>query len=106
MAIFLPRNNRTDSGEALTSSWPSSQISPETLALRLLCSPRMPRLVTDLPEPDSPTMPSVRPRSSLNDTGSTARTRPSSVGKWTRSSRSSKKDEGVTPRSNCRTISV
>ena len=33
---------------------------------------------TDLPEPDSPTMPSVLPRSSENDTPSTARTSPRS----------------------------
>ena len=31
---------------------------------------------TVLPEPDSPTMPSVRPRSRVNVTPSTARTRP------------------------------
>ena len=31
---------------------------------------------TDLPEPDSPTMPSVLPRSRVNDTPSTARTVP------------------------------
>ena len=31
---------------------------------------------TDLPEPDSPTMPSVLPRSSVNETSVTARTSP------------------------------
>ena len=40
-------------------------------------------LVTDLPEPDSPTMPSVRPASSSKLMPSTDLTRPSSVGKWT-----------------------
>src|SRR5579863_175493 len=35
--------------------------------------------VTDLPEPDSPTMPSVSPASSLNESPLTAVTRPSSV---------------------------
>ena len=44
------------------------------------------RLVTLLPEPDSPTMPSVLPRSSVNDSPSTDLTRPSSVGKWIRRS--------------------
>ena len=34
---------------------------------------------TVLPEPDSPTMPSDRPRSSVNETPSTARTRPRGV---------------------------
>ena len=37
------------------------------------------RLRTDLPEPDSPTMPRVRPRSSVSDTPSTARTSPPDV---------------------------
>ena len=37
------------------------------------------RFVTDLPDPDSPTMPSVSPRDTSNDTPSTAlTTRPSS----------------------------
>ena len=53
----------------------------------------MPRLVTDLPEPDSPTMPRVRPRSSWNDTSSTLRTTPSSVGKWIFRFRTSRKDD-------------
>src|SRR5262245_32335662 len=35
--------------------------------------------VTDLPQPDSPTTPRVRPRSTSKDTPSTARTGPSSV---------------------------
>ncbi len=54
----------------------------------------MARLVTLLPEPDSPTMPSVRPRSSANDSPSTALTRPSSVGKWIRRSRTSRNAVG------------
>jgi hypothetical protein len=48
-------------------------------------------LVTDLPEPDSPTMPIVFPRSTENDRPSTERTRPSSVGNATRRSRTSRK---------------
>ena len=36
---------------------------------------------TVLPEPDSPTTPSVRPRSSVKDTPSTARTKPRGVAK-------------------------
>ena len=35
--------------------------------------------VTDLPEPDSPTMPSVEPGSTANDSPLTAATTPSSV---------------------------
>ncbi|TPW10021.1 MAG: hypothetical protein FD127_3935 [Acidimicrobiaceae bacterium] len=41
---------------------------------------------TVLPEPDSPTMPSDRPRSMLKLTPSTERTRPRSVRKWVRRS--------------------
>ena len=40
----------------------------------------MDRAVTDLPQPDSPTSPSVLPRGISSETSSTALTRPSSVG--------------------------
>src|SRR3954453_12379454 len=39
--------------------------------------------VTDLPEPDSPTMPIVLPRASVNEMSSTARTVPRGVSKYT-----------------------
>src|SRR6185503_18815950 len=48
-------------------------------------SPMMLSAVTLLPQPDSPTIPSVRPRSSLKSTPSTARTSPASVSKTVRS---------------------
>ena len=41
--------------------------------------PMIERESTDLPEPDSPTMPIVLPRSSVSDTPSTARTSPRGV---------------------------
>ena len=41
------------------------------------------RLATLLPEPDSPTIPSISPRATSNETPSTALTMPSSVSKWT-----------------------
>ena len=41
------------------------------------------RKLTLLPEPDSPTTPRVSPGSIENETPSTALTNPSSVGKWT-----------------------
>src|SRR3954447_7006117 len=47
-------------------------------------------LVTDLPDPDSPTIASVRPFSTEKSTPSTALTMPSSVGNWTRRSRTSR----------------
>src|SRR5689334_22227395 len=48
-------------------------------------------LVTDLPEPDSPTMPMVLPRSRSKLSPSTDLTNPSSVGKWTLRSLTSRK---------------
>ncbi len=44
----------------------------------------MEKPVTDLPEPDSPTSPRMRPRPSENDTSSTAGSTPSRVKKWVR----------------------
>jgi hypothetical protein len=41
--------------------------------------PMIDRLVTDLPEPDSPTPRAVRPHRAVNETSSTAVTRPASV---------------------------
>ena len=51
-----------------------------------LCNPMTERLVTVFPDPDSPTMATVSPEETLSDTPSTARTKPSSVGKATRRS--------------------
>src|SRR5438105_907488 len=47
-------------------------------------SPMIDRLVTDLPEPDSPTTASVSPVFSANETSSTDLTTPASVKKWVR----------------------
>src|SRR6266480_2706573 len=52
-------------------------------------------LVTDLPDPDSPTMPSVWPRSTSKVSPSTALTTPSPVGKCTRRSRTERNAEGT-----------
>ena len=87
IAISRPRSLRTSSGSALSSSLPSSQISPERRAFcapycPTVCRPMMPSEVTDLPEPDSPTMPRVLPFSSEKVSPSTDFTSPSSVGKW------------------------
>jgi hypothetical protein len=83
--------------ESGTRSWPSSQISPVTLAWVPLCSPRIAWLVTDLPDPDSPTMPRVVPRSNVKLSPSTAWTSPSSVGNCTRRSRTSTNAVGGPP---------
>src|SRR5579859_5616133 len=53
-------------------------------------------IVTLLPDPDSPTMPSVSPWATVNDTPSTALTTPSSVRKLTRRSRTSSSGSAIT----------
>jgi hypothetical protein len=58
-------------------------IRPEISAFGERVSPRIVRLATLLPEPDSPTMPRVSPLPSSKETPSTALTIPSSVLKWT-----------------------
>ncbi len=75
---------------APTSSSPSSLIDPAMRAFLAVCRPITAMLVTDLPDPDSPTMPSVWPRSTWNDSPSTDFTTPSSVVKCTSRSRTSR----------------
>src|SRR5438034_9480079 len=57
--------------------------SPSNRVFTSRVSPRIVIAVTLLPEPDSPTIPSTWPRSSVKSTPSTARTMPSSVANWT-----------------------
>ena len=57
--------------------------SPSNFAFGSMISRITDIIVTLLPEPDSPTMPSVSPSDTENETPSTARTRPSSVLKLT-----------------------
>ena len=75
---------------APTSSCPSSLIDPAMRAFLAVCRPITAMLVTDLPDPDSPTMPSVWPRSTWKDNPSTDFTTPSSVVKCTCRSRTSR----------------
>ena len=72
MAIDLPRSFRTEDSFMALTSWPSTKIWPDTSARVPLCNPKIARLVTDLPEPDSPTIPSVLPFSTENERLSTA----------------------------------
>ena len=59
---------------------PSNRIAPPRIRPGGLgTSRRIEAAVTLLPQPDSPTSPSVRPASIVNDTPSTARTSPASV---------------------------
>src|SRR3954471_2584546 len=87
MAILLPRSFSSSVSRAVVSSRPPKRISPSTVVNIGLCRPRMVRLVTDFPEPDSPTIPSVLPRATSKESPSTARTMPSSVLKLTCRSR-------------------
>ena len=63
-------------------SWPSKTTEPSTIfAGGFGISPMIESAVTDLPQPDSPTIPSVLPSSTVNETPSTAWTAPSRVKK-------------------------
>src|SRR5262245_12147590 len=77
--------------------WPRKMISPSTIADFRLIRPMTVRKLTLLPEPDSPTMPSVSPGWIENETPSTALTIPSSVGKWTRRSLTSRSGSAIAP---------
>src|SRR5580698_6860324 len=58
---------------------PSNQISPPSTDAPLGRMPMMARMSVDLPQPDSPTTPRMRPRSSSSPTSSSTRATPSSV---------------------------
>ena len=80
IAMLFPRIERTSSSSIFRTSAPSKMIEPFTIFPGGCGMSRMSEsAVTDLPQPDSPTMPSVSPWSSSNDTPSTARTTPSRV---------------------------
>jgi hypothetical protein len=71
MPMRLPRIWHICFSGRPTSSWPSSLMLPVTWALEG-SSPMSDITVIDLPQPDSPTMPSVSPRSSENEMPRTA----------------------------------
>src|ERR1700753_3524121 len=79
IAISLPRMASSLSSGALTRSSPRSRAVPAKRAFGERVSPISVITVTDLPEPDSPTMATVSPRLTEKETPLTARTRPSSV---------------------------
>src|SRR5215469_156227 len=83
-AMSLPRIFCSSRGSRPT------RFTPSKTALPVICppgvSPSSDWVSTVLPDPDSPTIPSVRPRSTVNDTPRTACTTPSAVGKLTRRS--------------------
>src|SRR5687768_2217682 len=85
-----PRRSRRRCAGSLRRSLPSNSTSPPAMRPGGCgTSPMMESAVTLLPQPDSPTMPSVRPRSRLKSTPSTARTSPRSEAKYVCSPRTS-----------------
>ena len=78
--ILLPRSLRRSSADSVsTSRLPNSTASASTLPGGLGTRPMTESDVTLLPQPDSPTRPTVRPRGTLKLMPSTARNRPRSV---------------------------
>src|SRR5262245_42042981 len=96
MAISLPRTLRRLASGSASRSWPRNRIWPPSYTVGgtgLSC--RMLMAVTLLPQPDSPTTPSVSPRAMPKLTPSTARTTPSSVWKCVRRSRISSRGSAI-----------
>ncbi len=81
--IFEPRMFRISSWGSFRRSWPWKMTSPSMMACFDVTRPITVRKPTLLPEPDSPTTPSVSPGATEKEMPSTALTRPSSVGKCT-----------------------
>ena len=78
IAMSLPRTLRISSSERASRSRPSNMISPVGISAGGMSRRRMiDRLVTLLPQPDSPTMPRVSPGMIEKLTPSTARMTPS-----------------------------
>ena len=80
MAMSLPRISRYSFSESVVRSLPSNSIEPPATWPGSARRPIIDRLVTDLPEPDSPTMARISPSSTENVTSSTARTTPRLTG--------------------------
>src|SRR5256884_7018804 len=89
IAISRPRISRISYSLSLVRSWPLNITLPLTI-LPGRCKRMTLRAVTDLPQPDSPTMPSVSPGVRSKETPSTAFTVPSLVEKTVCRSRTSR----------------
>src|SRR5688572_18515761 len=89
---WSPRRSRMRCAGTLSRSSPSNSTSPATMRPGGCGTrPMIESAVTLLPQPDSPTMPRVRPRPRLRSTPSTARTSPRSEAKCVRSPRTSRR---------------
>ena len=82
IAISVDQSRERSLRWRFVSSRPSKITCPVVSRFRVGSSPMMDRAKTVFPDPDSPTSPSVRPFSSVNDTPSTALRRPRGVRKW------------------------
>src|SRR5262245_22007047 len=86
MAMRLPRSVRISSSLRPTRSRPLNRILPPAIRPGGSTRPRTEKPVTDLPEPDSPTRPRMRPLSTVNETPSTALSVPARVSNQVRRS--------------------
>ena len=86
IAMRLPRMSRIAAGERSSRFCPSNITRPEVLRPGGGTSRITESDSTDLPQPLSPTMPSVRPRATPSETPSTAATSPIGVRKTVRRS--------------------
>src|SRR6478609_6584058 len=80
--MSLPRIARISRSDICSRSLPAKRMLPAILPGGSGISRISDIEVTDLPHPDSPTMASVSPSLTWNDTPSTARLMPSGVRKW------------------------
>src|SRR5690606_4346780 len=90
MAMRLPRQRRSSRSDLPARFSPNSRISPATMRPGCGTKPMMDRAVMLLPQPDSPTTPTVSPGYSWKLTPSTALTTPRSVKKCVRRFRTSR----------------
>ena len=72
IAIWAPRMCRISRGRIVVSSWPMKLIEPPTMRAAAGSRLTIDWQVVVLPQPDSPTSPSVSPSSSVKLTPSTA----------------------------------
>src|SRR5207237_5512699 len=82
IATSLPRKSRISSSSILVTSWPRNRILPDVIRPGSGTRRSTDRAVIVLPQPDSPTTPSVSPASMCSETPSTARTTPREVKNW------------------------
>src|SRR6266850_4181638 len=94
IAIDSPRIPCISDSLSFVRSLPSYRTRPPTMRPGGGISRMTLKAVTDFPHPDSPTMPSVSPALSSNETPSTAFTTPSGVKNWVFRSRTSRSGPG------------